>query len=463
MSKFRLWATTLLVALCTGFYSCGGDESEVVSNEGGNSIITGTTVKIDMKQAGSLSTLISDDVKYKITDLTITGDINGDDIRFIREMAGADVNGDETEGCLSKLNLKDANTIASGNAYYASKGFSYHSKKNIISSYMFTGCNNLTAIIFPESTTIIEESIFSSYDRSVCNPNLTSIVIGSKVTTIQHGAFASTGISTITIPDNVTSIEGSVFNGCTKLKNITISNNITELSDYIFSGCIELTNITIPNNIISIGTGVFSGCTKLKNIIIPDNVISIGGSAFDKCTGLEVVTIGSGVQFLGSKFQEIDDTFRKCNSLKEFIVSASNPYYTTIDGVLFTKDKTILLAYPDSKSTSYIVPDGVTQIGSIYDDSSTHIYSFTPFNNSSIMSITLPNSIKSINNGFIFCSNLKEVHMQSEMPPLLSYNQRFQFQGINSNCILFVPKGTLDIYRDSDMWRRVHFKDKVEE
>lgn len=77
--------------------ACGDDKEESINvgNEGGNGIVTGTVAKVDVKKAGSLSSLIGDDVKFNITDLTVTGDINGDDIALIREMAGADVNGDE--------------------------------------------------------------------------------------------------------------------------------------------------------------------------------------------------------------------------------------------------------------------------------------------------------------------------------------------------------------------------------
>ena len=162
MSKFRLLVTVLLVALCTGFYSCGeDDDNNNTSNEGGNSSITGTTAKVDLKKAGSLSTLISDDVKFNITDLTITGDINGDDIILIREMAGADMNGDETKGRLSVLNLKDANIVAGGNPYYVkSTTEACYSKKNIVGSYMFANCK-LSNVTLPSNATEIGSYILS--------------------------------------------------------------------------------------------------------------------------------------------------------------------------------------------------------------------------------------------------------------------------------------------------------------
>lgn len=145
--------------------ACGDDKEESidVGNEGGNGTVTGTVAKVDVKKAGSLSSLIGDDVKFNITDLTVTGDINGDDIALIREMAGADVNGDETKGHLSKLNLKDANIVAGGNPYYIrSTTQAYYSRTNVLTSCMFVGCNNLTTVIFPKAIEVIESCIFTS-------------------------------------------------------------------------------------------------------------------------------------------------------------------------------------------------------------------------------------------------------------------------------------------------------------
>ena len=152
----------LIITLCVGVVSCSNDDDNInIENEGGNGVITGTVAKIDVKKAGSFSTLISDDAKFNITDLTVTGDINGDDIAFIREMAGADINGDETKGHLSKLNLKDANIIVGGNPYYVSGNFAYYTKKNTVSAYLFAKCDKLTSVILPVSVTVIGPFVFS--------------------------------------------------------------------------------------------------------------------------------------------------------------------------------------------------------------------------------------------------------------------------------------------------------------
>lgn len=203
--------------------ACGDDKEESVNvgNEGGNGTVIGTVAKIDVKKAGSLSSLIGDDVKFNITDLTVTGDINGDDIALIREMAGADVNGDETKGHLSKLNLKDANIVAGGNPYYINTGI-FYSKRDVVGSYMFSNCDKLTSVILPNSVIELGSYIFNeivnaeSHSIAEENATLTSIAIGNKTAIIGNNAFYA----------------------CTGLTEINMPNSVNEISDYVFWGCI---------------------------------------------------------------------------------------------------------------------------------------------------------------------------------------------------------------------------------
>lgn len=285
MKTIRLLATALLVALCTGFSSCGEDDDATnLNNEDGNGTITGTTAKIDLKKAGSLSTLISDDVKYNITDLTITGDINGDDIGLIREMAGADMNGDETKGNLSILNLKDANIVAGGNPYYIITDYdhAFYSRKDIVGSHIFSHCNKLTSLILPSSAIEIEIDIFSDTSYlgvpATKNTSVTTITIGDKVQIIDSGAFSDcSGLKEFIISEgnsNYSSLNGVLFNKnksilieCPQTKsNCTIPNSVTEIGDYAFIGCSSLTSITVPNSVTKIGQYAFRECSSLKEI-----------------------------------------------------------------------------------------------------------------------------------------------------------------------------------------------------
>ena len=104
------------------------------------------------------------------------------------------------------------------------------------------------------------------------------------VKSIRPGAFWNCGgLSSVTIPNSVTSIEGSAFYGCTGLTSITIPNSVTSIGGSAFKGCTGLTSITIPNSVTEIGGFAFESCTGLTNIVIPDSVTSIGEYTFFGC------------------------------------------------------------------------------------------------------------------------------------------------------------------------------------
>jgi len=108
------------------------------------------------------------------------------------------------------------------------------------------------------------------------------------------GGFANyTSMTSITIPNSVTSIGRDAFSGCTGLTSITIPNSVTSIGMDAFSGCTGLTSITIPNSVTSISYYAFSGCTSLTSVTIPNSVTSIGMNAFRGCTGLTSITIGT--------------------------------------------------------------------------------------------------------------------------------------------------------------------------
>lgn len=143
---------------------------------------------------------------------------------------------------------------------------------------------------------------------------------------------------------------------------------LSTIEAYTFSSCSSLESIVIPDGVTAIGTwseyentyygSSFSGCKSLKEIVIPDSVTSIGSSAFSNCTSLESITIGRGVESLG------DEWIASCRRLENITVSPENKTYSSVDGVLFNKDKSELSAYPiGNKLSSYTIPDGVEKIG----------------------------------------------------------------------------------------------------
>ena len=152
----------------------------------------------------------------------------------------------------------------------------------------------ITSLSLPDGLTSIGEYAFY-----YCHA-LTSITIPNSVTSIGGGAFEScSALTSITIPNSVTSIGSSVFRSCHALTSITIPNSVTSIGGGAFESCSALTSIAIPNSVTSIGDYAFCYCSSLTSITIPNSVTSIGGSAFRGCSSLTSITIPNSVTSIG--------------------------------------------------------------------------------------------------------------------------------------------------------------------
>jgi len=183
---------------------------------------------------------------------------------------------------------------------------------------------------------------------------------------------------------SVTSIGKEAFKAFGKsLTSVTIPKSVTSIGEDAFSWCENLTSVTIPKGVTSIGKWAFWGCTSLPSITIPESVTSIGTFAFGDCNNLTKVNIPKGVTTIENA------AFRSCTSLTGIIVDAKNAAYVSIDGVLFTKDRTILVQYPAGKQDgAYTIPTGVTSIeGEAFGGCT------------SLASVAIPTSITSIGDG----------------------------------------------------------------
>ena len=125
----------------------------------------------------------------------------------------------------------------------------------------------------------------------LCFDDLQSCVMQADLSMEDDGEYWEqdfSDLTTITIPDSVTSIGYSAFSGCTNLTTITIPDSVTSIGNFAFIECTNLTTITIPDSVTSIGDGAFSWCENLTSITIPDSVTSIGDLAFDGCENLAI-------------------------------------------------------------------------------------------------------------------------------------------------------------------------------
>ena len=244
------------------------------------------TIKLD--KAGSLPDKISDDEKYKITNLKIVGEINGTDWILIRDMAGRDRVGNATKGMLSFLDLSETKIVKGGGCYYY---YSHHigdcyTENDKIGDNAFAYCYSLRRLIFPSNVTSIGSCAFRG-----CG-GLTSLEIPFGVTSIAYGAFMGCGgLANLEIPSSVVSIGEDAFAGCSRLTNLVIPLKVVSINDGTFSGCGSLKSFTIPSEVMAIGAYAFSGCDKLMSLTIPSKVASIGICAFYNCIGLVSISV----------------------------------------------------------------------------------------------------------------------------------------------------------------------------
>ena len=212
--------------------------------------------------------------------------------------------------------------------------------------------------------------------------SLTSINIPNTITTIGYQAFYScTALTSVTIPDSVNSIGDNAFYYCTSLKTVTIGNNVTSIGYQAFYSCTALTSLTIGDSVITIGNGAFEYCSSLTSVSIPNNVTSIGSTSFAYCSLLSSVTIGNSVTSIGNT------AFAYCSSLDNVTIGNS---------VTYIGDSAFAYC---SSLTNVTIPNSVNTI----DDNAFYFCS-------SLTSVTIGNNVAIIgNNVFYSCSILDSI------------------------------------------------------
>ena|GEM_PF-3941296 len=227
----------------------------------------------------------------------------------------------------------------------------------------------------------------------------------------------------------VTIIGYRAFYDCRDIASVILPNSITELGGEAFYWCLNLTNLYIPDGVIAIGSNAFGGCYRMTSITIPDNVAIIGYLAFDRCTGLLTINIGKSLSSL------IAFRFEEYTNLENITVNEENEYYSSLDGVLFNREKSVLIKFPAAKeATEYTIPDGVTRIedNAFYrcnslteitmPDIVTSIGSDAFYWCNSLIEITIPDSVTSIGSrAFYMCNSLTEITIPDNVATIGSY------------------------------------------
>lgn len=186
----------------------------------------------------------------------------------------------------------------------------------------------------PDNTAVIVTNY--KYKGTAADVTIPSRYQGKPVTMIDHAAFHNSAVTSVTIPDSVTSIHDSAFAYCSSLTNISIPNSVTYIGFSAFNSCTSLKSITLPSSLSTIQSEAFYNCGNLETIRIPVSVTSIGNYAFDVCPSLMTVT------YPGSKTQWDAITKGSNNDvLENNLICAKLEATFTADGTTFAPAQTI--------------------------------------------------------------------------------------------------------------------------
>ena len=239
------------------------------------------TIKLD--EAGTLPDKIETNKKYKITNLKLVGEINGTDLRMIREMAGCDYYDNPTEGKLSVLDLSEAKIVEGGDSYNIGTKdgqdvYNSYTSNDEIGEFAFYGCCGLTSLILPAGITTIGKRAFHG-----CS-GLTSLNLPASLTTIGLYAFyRCSGLTSLNLPASLTTIRNSAFYGCSGLTSLNLPASLTTIGKSAFCQCSGLTSLNLPASLTEIGDQTFYGCSGLTSLNLPASLTTIGKRAFQGC------------------------------------------------------------------------------------------------------------------------------------------------------------------------------------
>ena len=318
----------------------------------------------------------------------------------------------------------------------------------------FAGCRHLVSVTVPDSVTVIGRHAFSHCE------SLDSMLLPDGLTHIGSWAFSNCESLTSTeLPCDMVDIGDYAFAGCTSMESISIPDGVTSIGNHAFSYCHNLQSADIPDSVERIGTSAFSYCRSLSSVSIPA-AAELGETAFNHCDALTAIdvhpdnpsycsqdgvlfskdmtrlltypsgkesaeyTVPDSVTAIHSRaFVEtnrlrritIPDSitdvgeilpFCECTALEAIIVSENHPVYSSLDGVLLSRDRSRLICYPSGRPADhYDIPQGITSIAP---------FAFTY--GYALRSVTIPEGVTELGADVFFsCENIEQVRLPESM------------------------------------------------
>ena len=429
-------ATLYVPAGKTSVYQAAGwNNFEIVEFGYGISFVTPTTgVYVNLTNSEQIKVILYNSHSVQLSDFQLTLEHNGNAIGSETFIGSIPIGGQAEYTFTATLDLSEKRVheinvaISMDEVEFANETISIALPD--CTSYLYSGTTGILVWwLCPDGTLIINgEGAMPNYSHTW---NVTLAPWGSH--------YAS--ITSVIIGDGVTSIGSYAFCGLSSLIEVTIPNSVISIGNRAFIDCSSLIELTIGNSVTSIGDEAFEHCISLIELTIPDSVISIGNRAFQSCSSLIEVTIPNSVTSIGVY------AFMGCSSLIKINVDTDNNLFSSINGVLFNKNQTTLILYPEGKQGGYTIPNSVTSIGY---EAFVHCVS--------LIEVIIPNSVISIGDfAFRGCSHLTSVTVHWVNPLHIDSNV---FIYIATNTIaLIVPPGTEEDYTSAEVWKGFYFEE----
>ncbi|MCR4717214.1 MAG: leucine-rich repeat protein [Lachnospiraceae bacterium] len=268
----------------------------------------------------------------------------------------------------------------------------YEPSVEYIGKGAFYGCESIENFNIPDTVTEVGE-----FALGACS-SLTGVYIGKGIKEIPNQlCWRCSNIVTITIPENVKRIGSKAFMSNINMVELKFEGTLDEIDHEAFEGCSALPEITV--DAIKIGEEAFADASGLEGIYLGENVETIEADAFDG------VYSEVGNFYIPAKLKTLGDNAINSVKTSSYVVASSNPYFSTVDGVLFDKTKKTLVDYPSSKTdSSYSVPEGTEAIANC------------AFYQDYLKDVTMPNSVKTIGErAFSSCEDLENVTFSSSL------------------------------------------------